>query len=59
MSVGGLMIAKSTVRRATVEAVIIRADGRVENLGVIAAYHRNPIKRVAHNFWYWLKGKLR
>lgn len=58
MSIGGLMIAKG-VRKATVEAVITRADGTKENLGVIAAYHRNPIKRWAHNFWCWLKGMLR
>jgi hypothetical protein len=26
-------------------ATVIRADGRVENLGVIDYWHKNPIKR--------------
>lgn len=35
-------------KEASISAVIIRADGTVENLGVIAYYHRNPLKR-----WLW------
>lgn len=41
------MNSKSKVREATFEAVVIRADGTRENLGVVAYYHRNPIKRLA------------
>jgi hypothetical protein len=38
---------KSKVKRATLEAVIIRADGTRESLGVVSYYHRNPIYRLA------------
>lgn len=34
-------------RSVSVEATIRRADGRVEPLGVVAYYHRNPLKRLA------------
>jgi len=30
-------------KHSTVRAVVTRADGRVEDLGVIAFYHRNPV----------------
>ena len=33
------------VKNQTIEAVITRADGRVERLGVISYYDRNPLKR--------------
>lgn len=35
------------VKEASIEAVIIRADGTRENLGVVSYYHRNPLKRLA------------
>ena len=31
----------------SIEAVVYRADGRVEKLGIISYYHRNPLKRLA------------
>lgn len=34
------------VKQASVEAKIIRADGTVVDLGVIAYYHKNPFKRL-------------
>jgi len=34
-------------RQVTLEARIIRADGTVEELGVISYWHRNPFKRLA------------
>ncbi len=34
----------------TVEAVIIRADGTVEDKGVVDYWHRNPIIRLLNNF---------
>jgi len=34
-------------RQVTVEARVIRANGTVEELGVIAFHHRNPFKRLA------------
>lgn len=39
--------AKSGLREATIEAVVIRADGRREDLGVVSYYHKNPLKRAA------------
>lgn len=43
----GAGVAKQ-VKRATFSAKIIRADGTVEDLGIIAHTSRNPIER-----WYW------
>lgn len=51
MSIGGTALALSKARRATIHAVVTRADGSVENLGVIAYYHRNPLRR-------WLVNRL-
>lgn len=31
------------IKSATLEATIIRKDGRREPLGVLAAYHRDPL----------------
>jgi hypothetical protein len=38
-------------------ATITRADGTVEELGVIDYYHRNPFKRLIWRFKKWLKNK--
>ena len=38
--------ARSNVKHATLEAVVIRADGTREDLGTVARYDRNPIKRL-------------
>lgn len=38
----------SGAKEATIEAVIIRADGTVEQLGVVSYWHKNPLKR-----WAW------
>lgn len=35
-------------KESTLSAVKTRADGTVEDLGVIAYYHRNPLRR-----WLW------
>ena len=35
-------------------ATITRADGTVEELGVIDYYHRNPIKMLIWRFKKWL-----
>lgn len=37
--------ARIDVQEASIEAVVIRKDGRREDLGVLAYYHRNPLKR--------------
>lgn len=44
----GEIKATANVRSATLEAVVIRADGTREDLGVIARYHKNPLTRLIH-----------
>jgi hypothetical protein len=41
-----MYVAQSAVSQ-TLRAVITRADGTVEDLGVIAYWHKNPLKRLA------------
>lgn len=49
------IITRGGVRESSISAVIIRADGTREDLGVISYYHKNPLKR-----WLWrLKEMLR
>lgn len=57
MSSGDLQVINSRVREVTIEAVITRADGRVERLGTIAYYHKNPLRRLAWRLGQLLKGK--
>lgn len=40
---------KGIAKSAQMSAIITRADGTVENVGVIAYWHRNPLKRWAWN----------
>lgn len=47
MSIGGSLLTRANVREATIEAVITRADGRIERLGVVSYWHRNPLRRLA------------
>ncbi len=42
----GNVIADSRAREATIEMIVTRADGTVENLGVVSYWHRNPFKRL-------------
>ncbi len=39
------------VREASISAVIIRADGTREELGVVSYWHRNPLRRLL----WWLR----
>lgn len=48
-------ITRGEVREQTTRAVITRADGTVEDLGVIAHYHRNPLLRFAYRLGIRLK----
>jgi hypothetical protein len=50
----GLWPVKPT--QMSIEAVITRADGRVERLGTIAFYHRNPLRRALWRVGRWLRG---
>jgi hypothetical protein len=51
---GGL-IAHQQVREASISAVVTRADGSVEDLGIVSYYHKNPLKRWA----FAIKRKLK
>lgn len=33
--------------KQTLELKIVRADGRVEDLGIVGYWHKNPLKRLA------------
>lgn len=54
-------MAQINVRQQVVErslsAVITRADGTVEDLGVINYWHRAPTKRLLWRVKRWLGGK--
>lgn len=39
---------RGRVQEITWEAVVTRADGTVEDLGTVAYYHKNPLRR-----WAW------
>lgn len=44
----------SGAREMSISAVVTRADGRVENLGTVTYWHKNPFKRLAFRigrFW--------
>lgn len=41
-----MIAAKGEAREASIAIVITRADGTVEDLGVVSYWHRNPIKRL-------------
>jgi hypothetical protein len=48
------MLADSKVKEVTFSAVVTRADGTVEDLGVIQYWHTNPIKRFLWKIKTWL-----
>jgi hypothetical protein len=54
----GMIFARVKPRRATVEAVITRADGTVEKLGVIAYHHRNPVWSFVVNVWISIRRRF-
>jgi hypothetical protein len=42
----GNIEAKVPLKQATIEAVVIRADGSREDLGVVSYWHKNPLRRL-------------
>ena len=46
---------KTQVKQMELEARIIRADGSIEDLGVITYWHSNPIKRLIWRIKQWLR----
>lgn len=43
-------------KAAEISAVVIRADGRREELGTVAYYHRNPLKMFIWRVKQFFKG---
>lgn len=50
-----MAIAHAKAQRASVHAVVTRANGTVEDLGMIAYYHRNPLLSWAVNAFISVK----
>ena len=42
------MVAPAGVRSASISVKVIRADGRVEDHGTVAFFHKNPLYRWAY-----------
>jgi len=53
------MVVRGRAKSSSISATIIRADGRTEQLGIIAYWHRNPIMRLLGNAFISLKEKFR
>lgn len=49
-----MQIAQSNAKEIQLVATITRADGTVEQLGVIDYWHKNPIKRILWRIKKWL-----
>lgn len=49
--------AKQKMREASIAAVVIRADGTRENLGVVSYWSRNPLRRLWWKLTHNAKGK--
>lgn len=56
MSIGGNVL--TNAESAELRIVVHRADGRVEDLGTVAYWHKNPLKRWAWKIKHFL-AKLR
>ena len=54
-----MMKISTAAREGSIEAIVTRADGSVENLGVVSYYSRNPIKHWAVNAWIRIKEMIR
>jgi hypothetical protein len=50
---------KSHTKSRSISAVVTRANGSVEDLGVVAYWHKNPLKRLAVNIYIAIKERLR
>lgn len=51
----GIYNADARAKKTSLSAVITRADGRVENLGMIAFRHKNPLIHYPVNWWIKFK----
>lgn len=42
------MVVPAGAKSVSIRATVIRADGTIEDRGVVAFYHKNPLKRWAY-----------
>lgn len=47
------LAARGKPREQSIAAVVIRADGTREDLGTVAYWHRNPLRRLAWRLTQW------
>jgi hypothetical protein len=52
-----LFQAKQPVKMTSVEGRVIRKDGTVEELGTLAYWHRNPLRRLAWRVKQLVRGR--
>ena len=41
-----VVVADARAREASIHMIVTRADGTVEDLGVVSYWHKNPLKRL-------------
>lgn len=49
------IIAEADIKSSEFSIVVTRADGTVEDLGTVAYWHQNPLKRWAWQLKQWYK----
>lgn len=59
MAMGGSVLTKGQAKSATIHAVVTRANGAVEDLGLVSYWHKNPMKRWFFNCCIWIKERIR
>lgn len=50
-----MLVVDGKAKCAELRAIVTRADGRVEDLGIIAYWHKNPLRRWAWSIKRFLK----
>lgn len=50
------MFGAKSIVSGEIRAVVTRADGTVQDLGLVAYYHRNPLKMLAYKASVAVKG---
>lgn len=53
-----MMNVRGRAKSSSISATITRADGSIENLGMIAFWHRNPLVRLAGNLLIKFKERI-
>lgn len=52
------LVTEQNAKEVSLQAVVVRADGSREDLGTIAYWHINPLKRLAHRLRHGKIGKI-